>query len=222
MFLLLVENDFFWKFIFLRCWFAWLLISLTRIWDFILLSLKILVQAYELDSSFKVSWKPRPHLMEGDLWLLKIISKILVLSWNPKWLSFYYNFPFSVLTSNYILQYFSSFPWYCSLIPSSTFLPSSNFSCNLIISFFSPFYCSSNTWSNSSFFLFEFSRSSLRETILASSPSQYCLDYTTTRSLLSYVCSLSLRLIILFKARLSLLIISITSSNLSSFESITP
>lgn len=132
MFLLVGVYDFFWKFIFLGYWFGWLLITLTRISYFV--SFNILAQTFERDSPFIVSWKPRTNLMEGDLWILRMLSKILVLSWNLKFLFFYFSLPFRMFTSISILCYFSSFSIYCFHIPTSTFLPSSNFSCNLIIS----------------------------------------------------------------------------------------
>lgn len=227
MFILLGEHYFFWKFIFLGCLSGWLLISLIIMSNFVLLSFKILAQACELDSPFIVSWKPRPNLMEGDLWILRRLSKILVLSWNLKCLSFSSNLIFIMFTSTSILWYYSFFSRYLFPIPSSTFLLSSNSSFNSIISSFNPFSCSSNTWSSSLVHLFEFSRSDLRETISASSPSQYCLDSTVvftdlTWYLLSYAYNLSLRLLILFKAKSTFILRLIISSNLSSSKVVTP
>ena len=83
-----------------------------------------------LDSPFTISWKPKLDLMEWDLWLLKMLSKILVLSWNLKCLSFSYNLLFRMFTSTSIIWYCFSFSRYFFLIPSLTFIPSSNCSFN--------------------------------------------------------------------------------------------
>ena len=145
-FLLLWENDFFLKFIFLGCWSSWLLVFFKGISYFTLLSFTILLQSYELDSPFTVSWNPILGLMAGDLWLLRILFKILVLSWNLKSLSFSSNLPFRTFTSAW---YFFSFSRYYFFMIFSDFLPSSTFCFNLRISF----SCSSSVWGSSSFYM---------------------------------------------------------------------
>lgn len=132
-----------------------------------------------------------------------------------------------MFTSTSVLWYYSCFSKYYFLIPSATFLPSSNCSFNSIISSLFPFSYSSNIWSISSFRLFDFSIYDLKEIISTSSPSQYCLDYTATFtdltwSLLIYASSLSLRSLIFLEEKSSFLLILRISSNLSYSESIIP
>lgn len=69
-------NDFLWIIYFLGCWRGWLHISLLRILDF---SLEFLTSVCDLDSPLIVSWKPRPELMAGDLWLLWIYLNLIFL-----------------------------------------------------------------------------------------------------------------------------------------------
>jgi len=129
-----------------------------------------------------------------------------------------------MITSTFSLWYCSYFSIYFFPIPYSTFIPSFNCYFNLMISSFNPFSCTSNTWTSSSFHLFEFSISNLRETISAS---QYYLDYVAIftnlwRSLSSYTYNLLLRLLILFKEKTSLLLRLSTSFKLSSSKPVTP
>lgn len=130
-----------------------------------------------------------------------MLSKILLISWNVRCLYFSSYLPFRMFTSNFSFWHCYYFWKYFLLIPSSTFLPSSNFSFNLITSSFIALSCSSSTWSSSLFWLSYFSRSTLRNTILASIPSQYSLDSTWTWSMLSYASNLFWRLIIHFKEK---------------------
>jgi len=144
--------------------------------------------------SFTISQKPSPSLMEGDLWLLRRLSNIFILSWN---LDFYIFLLILILMS---LPH-----------PIFSLLSSSNCVLNLIISSLSQLYCSSNSWSSSSFHLFDFSISVFREMISTSSPSQYhflslsCLVTSamfvdSSLFLFSYTCKLTLRLSIPFKS----------------------
>ena len=98
----------------LKTFFPWLLMGL-RISYF---ALQFLSSVCELDSPLKIPWKPTPDLIEGDLWWLRILSKILVPSWNHKSLSFSSNLPFTIIpqldmslsfpdtTSSWFLQLF--------------------------------------------------------------------------------------------------------------------
>lgn len=102
------ENGFLWKVTFFSCWFCCLIDSLPSFLEFSLLSLRLLAHAYELDSPFIVSWKSMPNLMEGDLWLLRRLSNILVLSWNLNCFSYFANFllmilPLFIVSHNHFL-----------------------------------------------------------------------------------------------------------------------
>lgn len=155
LFILLEENDFLWKITFLGCLSSWILNCLPELSEFSLLTSKFLAQACELNYPFAASWKPRPYLMEEDIWPLRGLCNILELSWNLNFLFFTANLPSRILNST------SFFPF----VFSSWVL-------NLMIYPLNSFSFSSNIWSISSYIFFYFSKSDLREIIFASSPSQ--------------------------------------------------